>query len=598
MFDRVEFANTCPQRANVIEWLPFGEGESVVVPNTVKQPVMDMLKSKHVQLQPMSPSHIEKLALNPGTGNLDYIIVLDMEVNSTIVAGLMRKLKPGGRLVLQLHNRYGMSYFAGKPASDGDYYAAIEAKDDAKTAFYSFKGLENLLKSAGIEQYNRYYLDPNSDYAVHIFSDKYLPKAGDVVNNLCNLTYDRIQMFDEAAALEGAAKDEMYPVFANDYLIVTGETLPQVMVRYSNDRAGAYQIKTEMYETEDGLQVSKTALSSDGESHIRNMEQSFHTLCEQYEGIFTIAPCEYRDGKVVFPFVKGVSLANKMQEALANSDTEQVFDLFHTFLNKLRQGKKLDFSNYDFVFSNLLIDGDMWNVIDYEWSVSEYVPAEELAFRAAYCFSLEHPDFPLGDICQILEFDEREVQRLMHKERMYQSEVTDGQASLATVCAEHGGDVFTKETMLRALELATTDQKMQIYLDSGKGFTEEHSYFVEHAMTGHSEAYLTLKVPVGMKALRIDPCEEPCIIQIKKLWWNGLEKFLDHSITANELKGKANKNGYAEMIFATRDPNFTISLEKLENADGSQNELNIEFEIHKVSLQLANMLQKSVKRIF
>ncbi len=598
MFDRVEFANTSPQRANVIEWLPFEEGQSVVVPNTVKKPVLDMLKSKKVQLQAMNPSHIEKLALNPGTGNLDYIIVLDMEVNSAIVAGLMRKLKPSGRLVLQLHNRYGMSYFAGKPASDGDYYAAIEAKDDKKTAFYSLKGLEKLLKSAGIEQYNRFYLDPNSDYAVHIFNDNYLPKTGDVVNNLCNLTYDRIQMFNEASALEGAAKDEMYPIFANDYLIVTGEALPQRMVRYSNDRAGAYQIKTELYETEDGLLVSKTALCADGENHIRNMEQSYHTLSEQYEGVFAIAPCEYQGGKVVFPFVKGISLASKMQEALKNNDTEQVFDLFHAFLNKLRQAKKLDFSNYDFVFSNLLIDGDTWHVIDYEWTVSEYVPAEELAFRAAYCFSLEHPDFPFADICQILEFDEREVQRLMHKERMYQSEVTDGQPSLATVCAEHGGDVYTKEMMLRALELATPDQKMQIYLDSGKGFSEEQSYFVERAMTGHSEACLTLKVPVGMKSLRIDPCEEPCIIQIKKLWWNGVEKFLDHDITTNELKGKANKNGYAEMIFATRDPNFTILLEKLENVDSSQNELKIEFEIHKVSLQLANTLQKSVKRFF
>lgn len=597
MFDRVEFANTCPQRANFIEWLPFEKGQSVVVPNTVKEPVLDMLKAKEVQLQVMSPAHIEKLALNPGTGNLDCILALDMEVDSAIVAGLMRKLKPEGRLVMQLHNRYGMSYFAGKPANNGDYYAAIEATDDTKTAFYSFKGLEKLLEDAGVAQYNRYYLDPDSDYTVHIFSDAYLPKAGDVVNRICNVTYDRMQMFDEALAFEQAIKDEMYPVFANDYLIVTGAPLPQVMVRYSNDRANAYQMKTEMYRTEEGLKVCKVALSAEGEKHLQKMEQSYHTLSEQYEGVFDIAPCEFVDGKLVFPFVKGVSLSRKMQEALANRDLEQIFDLFHLFLNKLRKGKECAFSNYDFVFSNILIDGEHWNVIDYEWTVSEYVPAEELAFRAAYCFSLEHKDFPFEDICEILDLSKKDVERLKHKERMYQSEVTDGQVSLSTLCVEQGGDVYTKEELLRSLELSTTDSKMQIYLDSGKGFSEEHSYFVEHALTSYADAELTLKVPVGMKALRIDPCEEPCIVQIKKLWWNGAEQFVDNKITANGVKGKGSKNSYAEMVFATRDPNFTISLDKMQDVDGSQNELKIQLEIHKISLQLANTLQKSVKRI-
>ena len=594
--DRAGFANTHPMRANFIEWLPFEEGQSIVVPNSVKAPVLDMLKAKKVQLQVLSLAHIEKLALNPGTGALDYILLLGMEVNAAIVKGLMRKLKPEGRLVLQLHNRFGMSYFAGKPADFNDYYAGVE-HTAGKSAFYSLQGLENLLADAGVENYNRYYLDPDSDYAVHVFSDAYLPKDGDIVNRLTNVNYDRLQMFDEAMAFGAAIKDKMYPVFANDYLIVTGTALPQAMVRYSNDRACAYQMKTEILVAEDGFEVCKTALCQDGEAHLKQMEASYHKLTEQYEGVFAIADCKYENGKLLFPFVKGESLSAKMEAALSQNNLEMVFDLFHAFLRKLRAGKAMEFANYDFIFGNILVDGDTWNVIDYEWTVNESVAPEELAFRAAYCFYLEHNDFPFDDICDILDLDKKEVARLIQKERDYQNKVTDGAASLSVICDTEGGDVYTKEVVLRALELSTNDNRMQVYEDRGNGFSEERSYFVEHALKNHSEAELFLVVPAGMKALRIDPCEEPCIVQIKKIWWNDKEVYLDNKITSNGIKGKGSKNSYAELVFATSDPNFTILLAGLENADASKNEFKIQFELHKISLQLANSLQKSVKRI-
>lgn len=597
MFDRAAYANTCPQRANFIEWLPFKEGQSVVIPSTAKESVLDMLKAKKVQLQVMSPAHIEKLALNPGKGNLDFILLLGMEVDSTMLAGLMRKLQPEGRLVVHIYNRYGMSYFAGKPAGNNKYYAGIEGGQASKSTFYSLKGLERLLDEAGIAEYTRYYLDPDGDYATHIFSDAYLPKAGDIVNKLCNVTYDRLQMFDETLAFQQAIAEEMYPIFANDYLIVTGKTPEQGMVRYANDRAPKYQVKTEIYAAEGNWEVRKTALTPESDAHIRQMAQAYDILCTQYAGMFTIVPCIYKDGVVVSPFVKGTSLSELMKQALQKGDLEQVFTLFHTFLGKLRAGRQISFSNYDFVFGNILIDGDDWQIIDYEWTVSEYVPAEELAFRAAYCFSLEYPLFPLEDICQILNFSKRDVQRLIQKEWDYQQKVTDGEMSIHTLCDRYGGDIYTREALVRSLELSTEDQPVQIYEDSGRGFSEEQSYFVEHAMTGHDELELTLKVSVGMKALRIDPCQEPCVVQIKKLWWNGTEQYLDKQITTGGMKGKGSKNSYAEMVFATKDPNFTISLDKLVNVDGSQNELKLQLEIHKVSLQLANTLVKSMKRI-
>lgn len=598
MFDRANFADTCPQRANLIEWLPFEKGQSVVIHSSAPSAVIDMLRTKEVQLQVLSDAQVEKLAMNPGKGSLDYILVLGMEVDAKFLAGLYRKIKPEGHLVVFLHNKYGMSYLAGKPAFAEKYYDSLAEKNAGRSGFSSFKGMEKLLKEAGIREYSRFYMDPDGEFVTNIFSDKYLPKAGDCNLKSRNFTYDRLAMFDEAQALNQAVQEGMYPMFANDYLVVTGEALPQVMVRFSNDRAVAYQVKTEMCVTESGMEVRKTALHPQGEVHLMRMAETYRLLGEQYDrDVFTIVPCTWTGAYLVSPFVKGVTLSELMKQALQTEDEEAVFTLFHTFLNKLRSGKKINFSNYDFIFGNILIDGDNWQVIDYEWTVDKAVPAEELAFRAAYCFSLEHSDFPFEDICRILDFDKNKVQQLISRETAYQQSITGSQASLGSLCEEYGGDVYTKEALLRALEISTEDNRVQIYEDSGRGFSEEQSYFVEHALTRHDEMELSLKVAEGMKALRVDPCEEPCLVQIKRLWWNGEEQYLDKQVLVNGLKGKAGKNSYPEYIFATRDPNFTISLEKLPAGDASFNELKLQLEIHKISLQLANTLTKSIKRI-
>lgn len=629
MFDRATFADTCSQRANIIEWLPFEKGQSVVIHSTVPSAVLDMLRTKEVQLQVMSEAHIEKLAMNPGKGSLDYIVLLGMEINADMLAGLYRKLKPTGHLVVMLHNKYGMSYLAGKPSERQRYYTELSGGNkngqplDDRSAFISFKGLENLVKKAGISQSTVYYADPEGDYAVNIYSDAYLPKAGDCNLKTRNLIYDKLEMFDEAEGLDGTVQEEMFPIFANDYLLVTGPELPQVMIRYSNDRAAEYRIRTEIcredqkasvrgeaanadndelysnvQDKESITKVRKTPLHPSGKSHVMGMERTYATLCAQYpQEAFTFVPCEWNGSCTVFPFVKGITLAEKMQEALQKGDEDAVFTLFHTFLNKLRTGRKNGFANYDFIFSNILIDGEEWQVIDYEWTMNRDVPAEELAFRAAYCFALEHAAFPFDDICQILDFDTKDVQQLKEKETAYQHRITGGQPSLEALCAAEGGDVYTGTQVLRALELATEDNRVQIYEDSGRGFSEEKSYFVDHTLTAHDEMELTLKVSSGMKAVRIDPCEEPCLVQIKHLRWNGKEEFLDKNITVSGIKGKGDKNGYAEYLFATKDPNFTIPLDKLEEGDGSWNELYLQLEIHKLSLQLANALVKSVKRI-
>lgn len=598
MFDRVNFADTCPQRANLIEWLPFEAEQSVVIHSSAPKAVMELLRTKGVQLQVLSDAQVEKLAMNPGKGSLDYIILLGMEVDAEFLGGLYRKLNPTGRLVVLLHNKYGMSYLSGKPSAGGQFFASVTEPQMTRSSFCSLKGMDRLCKEAGISEYSRYYADPDAAFALNIYCDRYLPKKGDCTVRTRNFTYDRLAMFDDCAAMNQAVSEEMYPFFANDYLLVTGAAMPKLMIRYSNDRAAEYQIKTELCEHAGGIQVRKTALQPEGEAHLMHMEETYQILCEQYaEEDFVFVPCKWNGKSLASPFVKGVTLAELMKEALEAGDTDKVFTLFHSFLNRLRRGKQMAFANYDFIFSNVIVDGDSWQVIDYEWTMDKAVSPEELAFRAAYCFSLEHQEFPFEDICRILDLEPQKVQYLIQRETAYQQKITGSNPSVGSLCEEYGGDIYTKEALLRSLEISTTDHKVQIYEDRGTGFCEEHAYFIEHALTSYDEMELSLRIPAGLRTVRIDPCEEPCMVQIKRIWWQDKELFLDKHITTNGVKGKAGKNSYPEFVFATRDPNFTIALEKLPEASESFSELRVQLEIHKISLQLANSLVKSIKRI-
>lgn len=599
MFDRAEFVDTCPQRANFIEWLPFERGQSVLIHRGTASAVRQMLQKKGVDLVVLE----EEICDGRHATGFDWILLEEMAVDADLLRGLYGRLKPKGRLVVLLHNRYGMSYLAGKPAYDDAYYAEIEADSGTKTAFTSFYGVEKLMADAGITVYQRFYPDMDGMFAANIYSDRYLPKVGDCCTKSLSFTGDRLAVFQEAEALDEAVKQEMYPLFANDYLIVTGEKLPQVMIRYSNDRAEQYQIKTEIWETAEGKRVCKLPLKQEGIAHVQNMCRTYELLCEQYDkDVFTIVPCCWDRDRISFPFVTGTSLAEHIKTALQEKDTERVFWWFEAFLDKLRCAKKLPFSNYDFIFSNIIIEEDNWQVIDYEWTADRFVAPEELAFRAAYCFFLEHKEFPFEEICRMLGMEAQQVQVLIDKETAYQHSITGCQESLESLCERYGGRVYTREQLLRAVKLSVGDSRVQVYEDRGSGFCESDSYFVEQALVQADKLELTLQAERGVKALRIDPCEEPCIIQIKRLCCNEQEIFCDKVLRINGIKGKSEKNRYAEYVFATNDPNITIPLEKLSLTGSMQKEqtgciVKLELEIHKISMQLAGTLSKSIKRI-
>lgn len=132
-----------------------------------------------------------------------------------------RHLKPGGRLIIAIENKYGLKYFAGcKEDHVARYFAGIEGYDDGDNVMtFSKDTLRDMIMEAGFAGMSFYYPYPDYKFATTIYTDERLPKAGELKNNNRNFDNERMKLFDEDKAFEQIIKDKLFPFFSNSFLV-------------------------------------------------------------------------------------------------------------------------------------------------------------------------------------------------------------------------------------------------------------------------------------------------------------------------------------------------------------------------------------------
>ena len=99
---------------------------------------------------------------------------------------------------------------------------------------------------------------------------------------------------------------------------------------------------------------------------------------------------------------------------------------------------------------------------------------------------------------------------------------------------------------------------------------------------------MELNVPVagGRSALRIDPCSDYCIVSIKQLLWNGEAV----AWKGKQVQTNGTKVGEQTYVFATKDPNITVSL--LGRKNEQTNLLQVSLEVTRLPEETAKRMQK------
>lgn len=525
---------------------------------------------------------------------------------------LMPHMKKGGRIIIAIENKYGLKYFAGcKEDHLGTYFSGIENyADGGGVRTFSRQGLERIFQNCGVSEYHFYYPYPDYKFMISLYSDHYLPRKGELCDNLRNFDNDRLVLFDEKNAFDGLVSDGLFPVFSNSYVAVIGEDFPIRYVRYSNDRAPEYSIKTEIVRLESGeTVVRKYPMTKEAKGHVREMETAYRKLLEKYEGSgLEINKCrlvEQGDKLYAqFEFIEGTPLVEIMDGLLEKEDWPGFQSCFKEYIKKISFNPEYPVSDFDLVFGNILVKDNNWYLIDYEWTFGKQIPSEELAFRAINYYFREDDkrnkfslDWALGE----LGITDRQADRLWDQERDFQNLIRGKHTSMAQMRDLIGCRLMEPQSWIDRYKDSKNVNRVQIYEDTGQGCNEEQSYFVREAYQGDNYIELNLTFSDNVKILRIDPAIDCCMVKILEMTLNGervpLEKRKVLLVNGRVVKPSDKENTVYQpsMVFPTEDPNININLEGLTLRE--ENILSTRMEIVRIPLQIAQDMCGAVKKL-
>ena len=619
-----------PLRANIVDWLPIHKSDKVLEIGSGCGAITDKLSEKagEVTCVDLSAkrSHInayrnqdrDNITIHVGnfsdiepelSDDYDYVCLIGVfEYGQSYIQTetpyedflkiMLRHMKNNGRLVIAIENRLGLKYFAGcKEDHLGTWFSGLEGYPEGGSArTFSRPGLEKIMKNCGVKDYSFYYPYPDYKFPTTIYSDKRLPYQGELTNNMRNFDRDRMVLFNEKYVFDGMIEDGLFPVFSNSYMVVIGKEPEIVYAKYSNDRAEEYILRTEMVETNWGKMIRKIPLSEKAQDHVRAMEHAYQLLLRRYEGgALHINPCiPAENGSYVeFPYEKGTALSQLLDECLEKDDMDGFYRLFDRYLDLISYGEESGITDYDMIFANILVDGDTWTVIDYEWTMEKPVSSKELAFRAVYCYVLEEEKrnkLNLDYIIEKLGITPGEAEEYREKELRFQKHVTGKRKSMGEIRATIGTYCVDPKVLMEEHLQEILDKRIQIYTDRGTGFSEADSYYMPDVY--QDECTIEAEIPFdgNVHALRIDPADRACMVKVEELLLNGVKVPLTgRNFLTN---GKEMKNG--TFVFQTEDPNMTISVSSLP-MQGS-NKLFLKLKLSPLAKEIAADTAEGAKK--
>ena len=240
-----------PERRALLEWYPFEPGAEVLEIGAGCGALTGLLCAKAARVTAVELSEkrsriiFQRYAAAPNlevlAGNLmdipfdrafDCVTLIGvLEYARSFVSAprpyyaLLRRiaalLKPAGRLILAVENRYGLKYFAGAAEEHtGRLFDGIEGyPDGGGVETFSRDELARYLAESGYGSCRWYYPYPDYKFPAEIFSERHLPTLNHKFRSAPNYDQDRFQLFSERRALFKIVANGKFDFFSNAFLV-------------------------------------------------------------------------------------------------------------------------------------------------------------------------------------------------------------------------------------------------------------------------------------------------------------------------------------------------------------------------------------------
>ena len=329
---------------------------------------------------------------------------------------LRKFLKEDGVILIAISNRMGLNYFAGFKEEHTDlYFAGINGYEDIDyVETFSKTELENLIASAGFNNYKFFYPYPNHEFPLIINTDKFVNKIP--YERRLDYFDNRYDLFREDVINQIFAKEEMADYFSNSFLVEIRNADKKSLtddidfVKINSDRIDKFKTITTIKSDE---LVYKSSFSPKADNHIKNMyNQSKFKL-----GKIKCLDCELLDNSIRYKLLKEESLETRILNSIMNNNKGEFFRLLEDYYNALfyesfesqdyanaqfmevfKRGTDVVFhchekSNIDLIFSNIFIINNEYVAIDYEWTFDFQIPLEYIFYRVLLHYTLTNNVF-------------------------------------------------------------------------------------------------------------------------------------------------------------------------------------------------------------
>ncbi len=381
-----------------------------------------------------------------------------------------------------------------------------------------------------------------------------------------------------------------------------------IFSKYSNDRGRRFSVRTDILEDEEGNRcVRKIPAFPEAEAHVASLVGKYQNLLALTEhSRLSFDRCVPAREGVKLDYLTGPSLESWLLQLLHQEGEEACAEAFlHClqFLRSLHTGAVFEptdaflevfgeiypakgtvcapCTDIDLLCENIIVEDDSWIAIDYEWTFDFPVPVNYLLYRVILHFTdnaNRGEEFRRFDFMGQMGITGEEQKIYAAMESHFQQYILQKHVPIRNLYDD------VSEGFVLADDF-TGYESLQIYNNSGDGFSEENSVFYPMHFVGHWIAKREHPIPEGTSSLRIDPGFRSCMVHLKMLRFDNQAEQAPFFLREGSILGDW-------IFFGEEDPNLFIG-----TIPEGAHSLLIEYDLYDTDPQAMEEVRKRTDKI-
>lgn len=295
-----------------------------------------------------------------------------------------------------------------------------------------------------------------------------------------------------------------------------------IFSKYSSERSRSFAIRTDILQDETGKRVvEKHPLYPEGMAHVSAILRWHELLQKEYAGSgLAVNHCETASDGVRLEYLVGETLQERILTLAKEKREEEILAYVAQYLDRMTKGSLKPFqkteqftevfgevelppeatclavTNIDMIFSNILLTGEEWSFIDYEWTFDFPVPIHFVLYRAFFLAANEIPDaacIAFEPMMDRLGIGKEEYQEYAKMEAHFQQYIRGNETPVRDLMTQIGYRVIPMKEIDEQVRRREQPKFGIAFTESGK---EEAGDFQELSPDTTAGSLITLHIPV------------------------------------------------------------------------------------------------------